>query len=194
MSQPGFLLLAAGSATRFGSHKLTAMLDDKPVIQHCLDALLGTGYSIAVVYDANDPLLAAALPPEGILPLPYAPSSPNQRGMGHSIAYGVSQTRAWQGWVICQADMPWVQRTTYSRIATNISDTHIVRPWDVSHQAAGHPVGFGARYRQDLLNLTGDCGAKSIVSHNKSQLSLIEVEDYGILLDIDLPSDLNRSP
>lgn len=193
-NRPGFLVLAAGSARRFGGNKLLTNLDDKPVIQHCLDTLLETKHPIAVVSNANDILAQNLLSNAPVMNIPYRPRCDALHGLGYSLAHGIEHTRHWNGWVICLADMPWIQAGTYTQTINALSHSAITRPIYSPTQQIGHPVGFDSHYRDQLLALTGDQGAISIVSRNKSTLSLIEVEDYGILLDIDLPSDLNRGP
>ena len=56
----------------------------------------------------------------------------------------------------------------------------------------GHPVGFGQEYRDVLLNLKGDAGARSVLKQHKSHLHYLDVDDPGILMDVDTPDDLHQ--
>ena len=58
------------------------------------------------------------------------------------------------------------------------------------HGRRGHPVGFGSAFRSDLMRLEADAGARSIVQSNASRLQLIQVNDRGVVLDIDRPEDI----
>ena len=52
----------------------------------------------------------------------------------------------------------------------------------------GHPVGFGAAWRDELLKLDGDEGARALL---KSQpVTRILTEDNAAFRDIDVPGDL----
>ena len=55
---------------------------------------------------------------------------------------------------------------------------------------AGDPVGFGAAFYQALAALTGDEGAKTIIAAHRDRMIRIDVEDPGILRDIDKREDL----
>lgn len=52
----------------------------------------------------------------------------------------------------------------------------------------GNPVAFSRAHLPDLLRLTGDAGARSLLQYYPVQL--VEVDDPGIHLDIDRPQDL----
>ena len=54
----------------------------------------------------------------------------------------------------------------------------------------GHPVGFSARYADELLGLSGDTGARDIIAAHGDSLQLIEVADRGVITDIDHPEEL----
>ena len=190
-TSPGFLILAAGQGRRFGGNKLTAMLNDKPVIQHCLDTLTTLNHPIAIVYEHNNATLSHCISSYPIQKISFDTTNP---GMGASLAYGVEQTKDWSGWVICLGDMPWISAGTYQSIADKLHHHAITRPNISSIQTPGHPVGFQRQFKQELLALTGDEGAKCIISRHKHMLYPVETSDYGIVLDIDRPSDLNRPP
>ena len=55
----------------------------------------------------------------------------------------------------------------------------------------GHPAGFAALWRDQLLNLKGDQGARDIIAAHAGQLVLLPTEDPGVLLDVDTPADLD---
>ena len=54
----------------------------------------------------------------------------------------------------------------------------------------GHPVGFSAQLRSQLLALDGDTGARAILQRLSDRLVRVAVDDPGILVDIDRPEDL----
>jgi molybdenum cofactor cytidylyltransferase len=51
-------------------------------------------------------------------------------------------------------------------------------------------VGIASRFYGELTALSGDEGAKQLLAARASSVQLIEVDDAGILRDIDTPSDL----
>ena len=54
----------------------------------------------------------------------------------------------------------------------------------------GHPVGFAARWRRELLALTGDEGARAVIGGNRGLLRRIYTADPGVLQDVDRPGDI----
>ena len=87
--------------------------------------------------------------------------------------------------------MPWIKASTISQIKTSLQDGKtLVAPRYRS--VRGHPVGFGQKYRDTLLNLNGDTGARTVLKEHKGKLHYLEVDDPGILIDVDTPDDLKQ--
>ena len=88
------------------------------------------------------------------------------------------------------ADMPLLRPTTLKAMASAMTDNPLVAP--VYRGRRGHPVGFGAQFFSSLCRLQGDSGARSILQRYKQLLYLLPVDDVGVLLDVDVPADLER--
>jgi molybdenum cofactor cytidylyltransferase len=54
----------------------------------------------------------------------------------------------------------------------------------------GHPVAIAARYFTELLTLSGDEGARALLSAHRAEIELIAVDDPGALRDVDTRADL----
>jgi molybdenum cofactor cytidylyltransferase len=183
------VLLAAGSASRFGGGKLLAPLEDgMPLGAHALMNLVPAVDRAIVVVRSGDEALARALSNRGadVTVCPYAAN-----GMGQSLAWAIRATPLAKAWVVALADMPWIETATIRRVAEAVE-----RGADLvaaSHRGVrGHPVGFSRRYYAKLAALTGDEGAKAIVRAHERDIELIETEDAGIARDVDTPADLAR--
>lgn len=183
------ILLAAGAGTRFGGGKLLHPLADGTPIgvaswRHLASALPD---SVAVVRPGDD-RLADALRAAGAR-VEIAPEA--HLGMGHSLAHAIAVTPQASGWVIALADMPGLKPETIEAVALELKrGTSIVVP--THHAERGHPVGFSIAHRDALLRLRGDQGARSIVQQNAAQILRLEVDDPGILQDIDTRADAQR--
>ncbi len=91
------------------------------------------------------------------------------------------------GWVIALADMPFVKPDSIAAIVQALNDgAGIAVP--TFKGARGNPVGFARQYLPQLLALTGDQGARSLLKI--FPVIEVAVNDAGILKDIDLPQDL----
>jgi molybdenum cofactor cytidylyltransferase len=106
--------------------------------------------------------------------------------MGDSIAAAVRATAQSPGWLILPADLPLVQSATLRAIAAALEGCDAVVP--VFAGQRGHPVGFSARCRDALLNLSGSKGAASVLLAYRSTECV--VADPGCVMDIDTVDDL----
>jgi molybdenum cofactor cytidylyltransferase len=191
MTRIAGILLAAGSAQRFGAPKLLHPLHaGVPVAAMAAQALMQVLPNTLAVVKPGDHALIKVFTELGlqVVENPLA-----DEGMGTSLAAGVNAaatTRA-DGWLIMLADMPWIQPATISALADRLeSGASIVAP--VCAGQRGHPVGFSSHWLQPLRDLCGDKGARDLITDNLDALELLATEDAGVLQDIDFPHDLNR--
>lgn len=181
------ILLAAGSATRFGGAKLLAPLPDgTPVGVASLHNLLAAVDAVVAVVRPGDDALAVAFAAGGAR-VSVCPRA--AEGMGASLAWGVRAAPLAAGWLVALADMPWIQPGTIARVVDALRQRlPIAAPsW---RDARGHPVGLAAAFYAELSALACDEGAKAIL--NRHGVLLIPTEDAGVLRDVDTPADLKR--
>jgi molybdenum cofactor cytidylyltransferase len=109
--------------------------------------------------------------------------------MGASLACGVEASAEAAGWVVALADMPWIEASTIRRVADAIAaGASLAAPCYRGER--GHPVGFAASHRAALLALGGDEGARAILSRAGASLLRVDVDDPGVLRDVDTAGDL----
>ena len=185
------VLLAAGRAERFGGAKLLAPLPRGPNaglsvgVTACKHLRSAVADVIAVVRP-DDLAAAPALEAAGAR---IVVADRADDGMGASLAAGVAAAPDDCGYLVVLADMPWVDPNTIARIATTVEEgASIVAPRYRGER--GHPVGFAPRHREALLALTGDEGARGIIDAHRGAFELIEVDDPGVVQDVDTPLDL----
>jgi molybdenum cofactor cytidylyltransferase len=185
------LLLAAGRGSRFDptgqQNKLLAPLaDGTPVARAAAHRLLLSVPRVVAVVRPGAEALAHVLNDAGC---DVVFSEDAERGMGASLAAGVHASSEADGWIVALADMPWVAPETIEAVARRLDDGgSIVVP--VYRGRRGHPVGFAAMHGKALASLDGDVGARSLLA--SPALTTIEVDDEGILADVDSPGDLRR--
>lgn len=182
------ILLAAGRGTRFGGDKLAAPL---PRASHGVPA--GTPLGVAAAMHLVDALTdsVAVVRPGDRLTGALRRAGPRivecrnaDDGMGASLACGVATTPDALGWIIALADMPWIAPATIRAVANAIRDgADIVAP--VHRGERGHPVAFAARHGRALAALRGDAGARSLLAAHAGAVTLLDVDDAGIVRDVD---------
>ena len=60
------------------------------------------------------------------------------------------------------------------------------------HGRRGHPVLIGQQLFEELLGLSSDVGADSVVRRYRAATRFVEVEDEGIVIDVDDPEGYRR--
>lgn len=184
------ILLAAGSATRFGSDKLLHSLPHQvPIAVQAARHLKAVfAQDVLVVIRPEAAALSALFRKEGCRVVVCDAAA---QGMGASLACAVRAAGEAGGFVIALADMPFIRWSTIAAVRDALAaGASLAAPY--FHARRGHPVGIGAKFRGELEALKGDEGARSIISANESSLRKIPVGDPGILRDIDTPGDLSR--
>jgi len=181
------ILLAAGAGARFGGDKLPHPLEDGVAIAaHAARNLLAATPDVVAVVRWGDFPLYDILEQEGCQVTMFQGAA---RGMGASLAHGVAQARGADGWVVALADMPRVPVAIIKEIIASLAGgTLIAAP--VHKGERGHPVGFGAALRDELLALDGDQGARAVLERHRNAVKLVECADPGVLYDIDRKTDI----
>ncbi len=181
------VLLAAGSARRFGAPKLLAPWRGRPLWEHALAAL------------PSAPEVAETL----VVVAPGAPAPParprcrtvvnpeHAEGMGASLRAGVRAAAAdTDAFLVALADMPLVPPGLIAALVTcyGAGEKPIVVP--VRAGRRGHPVLIGAALRDELLAVRGDVGARGVLAAHPDLVAAVETADEGVLFDVDEPGDL----
>jgi molybdenum cofactor cytidylyltransferase len=183
------ILLAAGAGSRFGGEKLLHPLEDGVAIAaHAARNLLAATPDVIAVVRWGDFPLYDMLEQEGCQVIMFKGAA---RGMGASLAHGVGQARGADGWVIALADMPRISSDTHRRVIAALEEGALLAA-PACKGERGHPVGFGAALRDELLALDGDQGARVVVEKHRDAVKLIECDDPGIFYDIDRKTDLQK--
>lgn len=108
-------------------------------------------------------------------------------GQSTSLVAGITASEDADGWIVALADMPAIAVETVRTVAQALrGGAATVAPQYRGRR--GHPVGFAKVLRSELLGLTGDTGGRAILERVAPQL--IEVEDAGVLYDVDTRKDL----
>lgn len=197
MKEIAAVVLAAGASRRFGTNKLLhpvkAGSGAKPLIACSLMPWLETFSQVTVVVRADSDELQRqaeqALGPEKAAGIRWRICPDAVLGMSASLAAGVAYNRDADGWLIGLADMPAVPSAIIGEVRDAIADAApLAAPYCDGQR--GHPVGFAARYRNELLALQGDTGAREILRREAGSLLRIDTTDPGIFTDIDIPEDL----
>ena len=187
--RPTIIVPAAGRGTRFGGplHKLAQAFDGSTVLGTTVRHAIESQLPVVVVSTAElAPLVAGLLAMRDIVVLSAAEAA---RGMGATIATGVAERSGAPGWLVLPGDMPLVQPGTLLAVAGALEQHPVA--YAQYRGRRGHPVAFAAELYSELIQLTGDDGARRVLLRYPAHGQ--DVDDAGVVEDVDTPADLDSA-
>jgi molybdenum cofactor cytidylyltransferase len=186
------LVLAGGLSRRTAPHNklLSIMPNGQTMIAQTVDRVLAASAKpVIVVTGHQDAQIQAALTGRK-LSFVHAPDY--AEGMAASLRAGIAALSEGVGAaLICLGDMPLVEPDLLERIIAAYDPTEgreIILP---SYEGQrGNPVLWGQRFFNDLLQLSGDAGARQIFHHHMEFIAEIPTKTESILRDFDTPDAL----
>lgn len=181
------ILLAAGRSVRFGSDKLLhAEPGSPPLAAQAARAWAVLDKTIAVIPAGNGQLRAL------FHSLGFAIAEVSGvPELSCSLRSGLDAIPEAQGWIVGLADMPCVRPETVEAIRRALEGGAEIVACRYEGRR-GNPVGFSAALRGALRGLDGDQGARKLLEEHSTAICWLDVDDPGILIDVDVPADLEQ--
>jgi molybdenum cofactor cytidylyltransferase len=186
------ILLAAGESRRMGYPKPLLQIGNETFIEHLTKAMLTVVPHLTIVIGAHADRVRLAIPDD-----PRIATVENRdylRGQLSSIKTGLRAIAPDAAAALIHLiDHPTVKPETFAAVAERYRET---RPPIViaRHEGRrGHPVLFDRVMFAELLQAPEDQGARVVVNNNASRVVYADVDDAGILLDLDTPEELHRA-
>lgn len=179
----GYVVLAAGSAKRFGSQKLHAILGGSSLIARALDAV-PEGAPACVV--TGDPEILRMAHARGMA---TARNDRPAEGISRSVRLGVEAMAECDAICFLVADQPLLRRESVARLAQAwaLEPENILRAANAGRP--GNPCIFPRRFYPELRALSGDRGGSAVIKNHPG-----DVRYYALpareLADCDTPEAL----
>ncbi len=169
------VILGAGKATRMGKDKLNLKLGDKAVIDMVLENAKNSKLDELVLIYGKYNINADV---KKIYNADY------EKGMSTSIKKGLEDFKG-DAVMLILGDMPYVTTEIINKLYNEFisSGKNIAAP--VFNGKRGNPVIIGKKYYQQLLDNTGDKGARDIIKNNPEDIHWVKIQSNGIFIDID---------
>ena len=182
------IILAAGQSKRMGEPKLLLPWGEATILERVIDNVLGSGVDeVVVILGHKSDELAARIAGR---PVKTVTNSNYQGGMSTSLICGLDSVGSGcTGVMVLLGDQPSIPSDLMENLLTVFSwgQRGIVLP---EHKGSrGHPVIFDMKYRDELMGLKGDVGAKGVIEAHPDDVLEVEVEDDMVLRDINDPRD-----
>ncbi len=186
----GALVLAAGRSTRMGdANKLLATLDGIPFVTRAVNAALAARVAQVLVVTGHEAdRIQAALAGR---PVSFAYNRDFAEGMATSIRCGLAALRPdLDAVIVLLADMPRITADEVDRLiaAFDPRAPGIVVP--VKDGRRGNPVLWPRRFFREIMELTGDAGARSLIERHADRVTAVPFDTDAIFADADTPEAL----
>ena len=184
------LVLAAGSATRFGGRKLLADWNGTPLLHAALAAARAApvdGVTVVTGADVADVgACIAAFDPA----MRQVHASGYAEGMSASLRTGIAALPSdTDAAFVFLGDMPRVPHAVLQALADAVR-LGAPAAVPVFQGRRGNPVMLAREVFADVAALDGDTGARQILQGLGSRVALVDSPDDGVLFDVDTPGDL----
>lgn len=191
MSKYAIILLAAGSASRFGSAKQLATLNDETFIKHAINEAIKVTDKIVVVLGANYEVINEHIKD---IPVTVAINKNWEEGMSTSIQEGMKvvlqQEPLADAIVIAVCDQPFLTSSIMNLLLNKYETGSKPIVASTYNNTMGTPVVFDRIFFAALMELQGHAGAKKIISQNVNMVDTVPFP-FGEV-DIDTREDLEK--
>jgi molybdenum cofactor cytidylyltransferase len=185
------IVLAAGASSRMGKPKPLLEADGTTFLERAIKLLRTAGctYVVAVVNDGDDWITRVADTAGAAVIINDQPESEQIDSLRLAIA---NLPDGYEAVVVMPVDFPRIQQQTVNALVQDYSrqPTAVLNPAHKGH--AGHPVIFSRDVVTELLRPDLPDGARSVIERHTREARTLEVEDPGVLIDIDTPADYQQ--
>ena len=175
-----------------GYPKPLLQVGDETFVEHLASAMLTAIPRLLVVVGAHADGVRGAIPDDPRIDIVDNPNY--QRGQLSSIKAGIrALPDDASAALIHLIDHPSVRPDTFASVVATYAHSH--KPIVIARHDGrrGHPVVFDRALFGELLNAPEEQGARIVVNADPSRVGYAEVDDAGIVLDLDTPEDLQRA-
>lgn len=189
----GGIVLAAGCSARMGGTKQLLPYKGNSLLQHVLDLVRCINFSQRVLvlgHAASEIRRRSRM--DGFT-IRYNPSY--ELGQSTSVRSGIQALDPEiQGAIFFLGDQPLVGQHTVRALIQAYEQTQAPIVVPVYKTKRGNPVFFHRSLFAEILSVSGDTGPRALLAKYAHCLIRVEVEDPGVVQDVDTWEDYRRLP
>lgn len=186
------VVLAAGESRRFGrANKLLVAVEGEPMVRRAVRTMLGSRVTeVLVVVGCEAGRVRGAV---AGLDVRVVENPEYGSGQASSVRAGVGAVPADAAAVVFMlGDMPWVRSSSVDALvdayAAGVGDALAAGYEGVR----GNPVLFDLGWREELLGVEGDRGARGVL-FEADAAAVVETGDPGVVRDVDRPDEIEAA-
>lgn len=185
----GAVVLAAGNGTRMGVPKLLLQKDGKSYLEHILNLLCHEKVEpvVSIIGKAQDNWARQFTDKTKIIVNPHP-----EHGMLSSIQLGVAALQTCSGLFIVPVDHPFISGETLQLLKQSAAQNPdaVVKP--LFKKQSGHPIILPHAFFNAIHNAAPDFSLRTLIHHTNLNRIYAEVNDEGILKNINEWYDLQE--
>lgn len=193
-SRVSAVVLAAGRSARMGETKQLLCVGDSTVLGRTLENVCKARVDeIVLVLGFSAEKIREGLSATLLNGVKVVVNQHHEEGMARSLREGLAAVHPrMDAALIVLADQPFVRTATIARIIERYrcSDAKIVIPLHKGKR--GNPVLLDRSVFPEAMALQGDTGCRAIFGNHADGIEEVDVDDEGVLLDIDNREDYDR--
>ncbi len=190
------VVLAAGRSRRMAPHNKLLIADrtGKPIIARVVDNVLSSKARPILVVTGHQPSEIEHV--LGGRPVRYVHAPDYAEGLSASLKAGIAAVPPEAAAaIVCLGDMPLVTGRMIDRLLEAYDPEHgrlIVMPTFRGKQ--GNPMIWDRRFFPEIMEISGDSGARFLVGRHTDVLAEVEMGDDAVVHDFDTPESLATLP
>ena len=193
-TQTAGIILAAGASVRFGQTKQLIRLGNKYLVEWVLDVALNSRLqTVVLVLGHEQETILRALGSKVQHPGLKVAINPGYRdGQATSLKTGLQSIRHDFGSVMfLLGDQPMIKTDIIDHMLDQFRQSENDLCVPVYNKIRGNPTIFRRPLYDELMQVSGDIGARNIIRSNSDRTLFLEIDDPLCFFDIDTPQDLN---
>ncbi|MGD8493571.1 MAG: nucleotidyltransferase family protein [Desulfobacterales bacterium] len=189
------IILGAGASTRFGQPKQLLRLKDRYLIEWVLGATINTRLKrIILVLGYAHQKIQQALGQKIDHPRLQIKINPHyEDGQSGSLQIGLACVKdTYPAVMFLLADQPLVDAVTLNYLLKQFWSSHKNICVPTYAGRIGNPCIFGSHFYPQIMQISGDIGARRIIQANPEQVQEVQIQNPHFFLDVDTPHDLEK--
>lgn len=181
------ILLAAGNSNRFQGNKLLTTVNGKQMYMNVVEKSLKLNFNKIILVTQYEEIKTALI--EG--PIQVVMNQNSELGISHSIKLGIQSDMEADAYMFMVCDQPFISLVSIETLTYRFIESNKGMAC-VEHEGNfGNPTIFSKKYKNELLNLEGDVGGKSIIKRHLDDLERVTIMHEVELMDIDTRDELS---
>jgi molybdenum cofactor cytidylyltransferase len=192
--QVAAIILAAGKSSRMGEAKQLLQLGGSTMLGQTVENVCAASVDeVVIVLGASAEAIRTRLPAAVLASTRVVVNPAYEDGMATSLRAGLAALSSRiDAALIVLGDQPFVRPRTLDRIVEEYRRTRAQIVIPLHEGVRGNPVLLDRSLFAEAMALEGDMGCRSLFPKHAEATVYVEVDDPGILLDIDSRDDYER--